>query len=218
MPLLDTRRKKDTVDTSINLLPSDIKQEQNVQRRFQIAVAAAIALVVLLGAITVVQRIQIASEQRTLASEQAKAAKLQTQVDALHEFEVLKQSVDASRAALGTVLKGDISWTRFLDDLDTYMPADSWLASVNVTSAVGATPEGKQSLGTSTYSGSVRSFPGLAHWLDTMDAVPGFEFVYLSNGTKNKSDTGSVVTFSASGFVTDEMLSHRCESETSQCP
>lgn len=218
MPLLETRRKKEAADTSINLLPSDIKQEQNVQRRFQVAVAAAIALVVLLGAITLVQRIQIASEESTLKTEQDKAARLRTQVAALHEFEVLKQSVDSSRTALATALKGDIAWTRFLDDLDTYMPADSWISSVNVSATVGTTPEGKESLGTSTYAGTVRSFPGLAHWLDTMDAVPGFEFVYLSNGSKSKKGEATIVTFSASGHVTSELLSHRCESETSQCP
>ena len=205
-------------DVSINLLPSEIKTEQNTQRRFQIAVGIAVAILVILGLITVMQRMQIASSERTLRAEQAKAADLRTQVAALREYEEMKATIDGTRATLATALTGDISWTRFLDDLDTYMPEDSWLSSLTVNAVTGSTPQGEVSLGTATYQGSVKSMPGLANWLDTMSGIKGLNFVYLANGSKSEVDGQKVVNFSASAHVNDFMLSKRCQGEGSQCP
>ncbi len=209
--------RKDEV--SINLLPGDIRSDQNTKRAFQIAVSGCVALLVLLGAITVFQRVQISSSEQTLRDEQAKAAQLRTEVSALNEFEVLEASIKGSRALLTTALSGDVSWTRFLDDLDTNMPNDSWLSSINVSAKPGVTPEGEPSLGTAQYQASVTSMPGLAGWLDTMSEVKGLRFVYLSNGSKAKSESGkTTVSFAASAHLTELMLSGRCTTEESPCP
>jgi hypothetical protein len=58
--------------------------------------------------------------------------------------------------------------------------------------------------------------PGLANWLDTMSGIKGLQFVYLGSGSKGKD--GDVVAFNASAFLTDSMLSQRCQGEGSQCP
>ena len=214
MPLITQKRSDE--DVTINLLPSDIKTKQTTEQRFRIAVGAVIGLVVVLGIVTVFIRMQIASAERHLRDEQAKAADLQTQVAALHEYQEMKDTIDGTKTVLAAVLLNDVSWTRFLDDLDTHIPEDSWLTSITVNATPGVTPLGDASLGTVQYSGSVKSMPGLANWLDTMSGIKGLQFVYLGSGSKGKGD--GVVTFSASAHLTSSMLSQRCQGEGSQCP
>jgi Tfp pilus assembly protein PilN len=213
MPLLTTRRAP---EVSINLLPSDVRQGQQTKRWFSIAVSAGVALLVLLGAITVLQRMQISSSERTLRTEQAKAAQLRTEVGSLRDYELLEATLNSTQSLLNTALAGDVSWTRFLDDLDTHMPNDSWLSTISVSATPGTTPDGQVSLGTAQYTAFVTSMPGLAGWLDTMSEVKGLQFVYLSSGSKSEGE--DKVSFSASAHLTDTMLSGRCTTEDSQCP
>ncbi len=203
------------LDVQVNLLPQEVKSEQRVRRRFAIAAVGALALAVVLGSVTVVQRVQIASSENTLESEQAKAAALRTQVNALREFDLLQTAITQNRQLLGNSLDGDIAWSRFLDDLDTNMPVDAWLSGITVSGKPGVTALGQPSLGTVQYSGFVTSMPSLAGWLDKMSEIKGLRFVYLSNGTKD--DTGRV-GFTATAHLTEQMESGRCQGEGSTCP
>jgi Tfp pilus assembly protein PilN len=214
MPLITQKRTDE--DVSINLLPSDIKTKQTTEQRFRIAVGVAIGLLVVLAIITVFVRLQISSANSQLRDEQAKAADLRTQVAALREYEEMENTIEGTKTVLAGVLRGDISWTRFLDDLDTHIPSDSWLTSVQVSSTTGTTPLGAPSLGTVSYQGTVTSMPGLANWLDTMSGIKGVEFLYL--GTGSKDDASGQVTFNATANLNDSMLSQRCQGEGSQCP
>ncbi|MEX0875186.1 MAG: PilN domain-containing protein [Actinomycetota bacterium] len=206
------------LDVPVNLLPQEIKSEQRVRRVFGIAAAGALALVVLLGTVTVVQRMQVASSERTLAAEQTKAAALRTEVGQLREFEVLQASIVNNRRLLGGALNADIAWSRFLDDLDTTMPADAWLTGMTVSGKPGVTALGEPSLGTAQYQGFVTSMPALAGWLDKMSTIKGLRFVYLSNGTKQDQNGRSVISFTATAHLTEQMLSGRCQGEGSSCP
>jgi len=207
-----------TEEVSINLLPSEIRSDQRTKRWFQFAVAGAITILVILGIITVIYRLQIAHQEDVLREEQAKRTALQAQVDALREYEILKANNDAARAGLAAALAGDINWTKFLDDLDSTWPGDATLASLSVTSAVGTTPLGEPSLGTAQYSAAINGsgMPGLASWLDTMSEITGLRFVYLGSGAKTPGTSN--ITFSATAHLTEQMLSGRCVQEGSKCP
>lgn len=213
---VSTRPRKPEVP--INLLPPQIRAEQKTQRIYRFVVGGAVALGVVLLAVTVLQRLQIGGAEDTLREQRARAASLQQQVHELREFEALQLTVDQTRTVLATALRGDVSWARFLDDLDTVIPADAWVTSLAMTAKADQTPMGEASLGTVTYQGTVLSFPGLSGWLNTMEELEGMRFVYLSTG--NKVDLGGreVVNFSASGHLTESMLSGRCQGEGTQCP
>jgi Tfp pilus assembly protein PilN len=203
-------------EVPINLLPQEIVGEQRTKRYFGYATVGAIALVALLVLLSVVQHVRISSEQRALDQTQAQVATLQGQVGALAPYDQLKQSVEAKRTTLAAALVGDVSWTRFLDDLDKRIPGDSSLGSMTMTAAAGTTPDGQTSYGSVSYNGKVGSFPGLAGWLDTMSASTGLHFVYLGSGTK--SDSSSGVSFSATAYITSSLLSGRCQTESAPCP
>jgi Tfp pilus assembly protein PilN len=206
----DTR----TQDIGINLLPQEVATVQRTNRIFRLVVLAAIVIVGLLIVITVIQRIRIAGAERDLQTAEARRDQLRTQVEALREFELLKQSNDANRASLAAALVGDVNWTLFLDKIDENIPSDSWLSSLSVQSGTATTPLGEPVVGSVTFGANVRTFPGLANWLDVMGEIEGFKFVYFSSGTRGESG----VTFGATSSVGSELLSHRCETETSPCP
>jgi Tfp pilus assembly protein PilN len=205
-------------DVPINLLPPQVRSRQHVRRVFGTAALGAIGLVVLLMGITAMQRLQISSARRTLQTQRAEAVALRAQVGNLQQYEVLQASVTSSRTLLGTALSGDVAFSRFLDDLDTAMPGDSWLTSLTLSAKPNAATGGVGASGTAQYGGYVTSFPGLSGWLDTMSRLKGLRFVYLSNGSKQDVGGRKVVSFSASANLTEQMLSHRCQGESTPCP
>lgn len=215
-------RTRSRSDVQINLLPPQIQTQRKLQRAYRLALGAAIAVGVILLVVTVLQRLQIADEQDTLRDEQAKAASLTARVGELNQFDALNTSAAEARQFLSVAMQNDVSWSRFLDDLDTVIPGDSWIGSLNMTAKPGQTELGDASFGTVSFQGSVTSMPGLANWLDTMERLDGLRFVYLSNG--NKQSTGAdatgpqIVSFSANAHITESLLSGRCQKEGAPCP
>lgn len=212
-------RTRPRSEVQINLLPPQIQARQRVRRAFRLAIGGAAVLGAILLAVTVLQRLQIADERETLSQEQAKAASLTAKVTELKDFDILRTASEESQKVLAVALTNDVSWSRFLDDLDTVIPGDSWVGNLAMTAKPGQTALGESSLGTATYQGFVTSMPGLATWLDTMEKLDGLRFVYLSDANKQGADGGpEVVSFSASAHLTESMLSGRCQKEGALCP
>lgn len=215
-------RTRSRSDVQINLLPPQIRAQRKLQRAYRLALGAAIAVGVILLVVAVLQRLQIADEQRTLRDEQAKAASLTAKVGELNQFDALNTSAAEARQFLSVAMQNDVSWSRFLDDLDTVFPGDSWIGSLNMTAKPGQTELGDASFGTVSFQGSVTSMPGLANWLDTMERLDGLRFVYLSNGNKQSAGAEAagpqIVSFSANAHITESLLSGRCQKEGAPCP
>ncbi len=211
-----TRPRKPEVQ--VNLLPPQIKTEQRKQRNFRMVVTGVVVFGVLLLAVTAVQRLQISSKEDTLREQRTQAASLQSRVDELREFESLQNTIDQNRKILATALLNDVSWSRFLDDLDQNIPSDAWVTGLNLSAKTGATPLGDTSLGTVEYQGYVMSFPGLSGWMNKMEDLEGQQFVYLSTGNKVDLAGRKVVNFTANSHLTPSMLSGRCQQEGAQCP
>lgn len=204
----------------INLLPPEIRARQRTRRAFRFALVGAAAIGLVLASVTVMQHLQIAKEERTLLAHQAKAGALRNQVNELKEVDILAATADQTRGVLTLALANDVTWSRFLDDLDTVIPADSWVGNLNMSAKPGQTPLGEASFGTVQFDGSVTSFPGLSNWIDTMERLDGLSFVYLSNGNKTQAGEGGpeIVSFSASAHLTESILSGRCQKEGVPCP
>lgn len=213
-------RTRPRSDVQINLLPAQIQAQKKLQRAYRIAVSGAIVVGVILLAVTVLQRLQIADEQGTLREEQARAAAVNAKVAQLRQFDVLNSSAAEARTYLASAMTNDISWSRFLDDLDTVVPGDSWLGTLTMAAKPGMTELGETSYGTISFAGFVTQMPGLANWLDTMEKLDGLRFVYLSNGNKQRAGEGApeIVSFTANAHVTESLLSGRCQKEGTPCP
>lgn len=205
-------------DVPINLLPAEIRAGHRMRRVFVGMLIGVGALVVGLGGYTVVQRQAISSAQADLRLQRAEAARLRSQVGSLRQFGEMQARIDATRGTLAVALRGDVAWTRFLNDLAVTVPSDSWLVTLNVSANAGQTPEGEAALGQAKYTGFVTTFPGLSGWLTRMSELEGLRFVYLNSGTKQDLNGAKVVSFSADAYLTEVMLSGRCQTESAQCP
>ncbi|MGH2759380.1 MAG: PilN domain-containing protein [Actinomycetota bacterium] len=213
---LATRPRKPEV--GVNLLPPQIRSEQRKQRTYRTVVIGVVVFGVLLLAVTAVQRLQISGKENTLREQRAQAASLQGRVEELREFESMQNTIDENRKILSTALRNDVSWARFLDDLDTSIPADAWVTGLTLNAKADQTPMGDSSLGTAQYQGYVLSFPGLSGWMNKMEDLDGLQFVYLSTGNKVDLAGRKVVNFTATAHLTQSMLSGRCQQEGAQCP
>lgn len=206
------------VDVPINLLPSDIRAAHRLRRVFNGVLGTAGLIVVILATLTFFQHRALNQAKHELADQKARAAQLTTQVTALAPFGAMETQLLATRRALASSLFGDVAWSRFMTDLSRTIPSDSWVTSVSMSAKPGVSPAGVPSLGTAKYSGSVKTFPGLAGWLTSMQKLSGLNFVYLNSGSKQTVGTTSVVSFSAQADLTPQMLSGRCQTENSPCP
>ena len=204
------------VDVPINLLPAEIRADQRLRRLLNGALGAAALIVVLLIALTVMQRLAVSHAKRDLAAATAEATRLQGEVTALAPYGQMELRLRSTRQSLAAALLGDVAWTRFMTDLSQTIPGDSWTTNLTLTAVLGTSQDGSQTYGTASYGGKVTSFPGLAGWLQSMAKLKGLNFVYLSSGSK-EGNTG-VVTFSANANITPSMLSGRCQTETAPCP
>lgn len=212
------------VDVPINLLPPEVLARQRMRKVFTGLLVGLGAVGLVLIALTLLQLNSLRTARNELTFQQAEAAKLQTQVNALSEFGQMQARIDGSKAALASSLKNDVAWSVFLADLAVTMPDDASLSGLSMTAVVGTTPEGQPSLGTVKYQGTVRTFSGgrrlsveagLAGWLTRMAELKGLRFVYLNNGSKAE---GGEVSFAADAHLTETMLSGRCQGVNAPCP
>jgi Tfp pilus assembly protein PilN len=209
------RLRGGSVDVPINLLPAEVRADQRMRKLFNGALFAAGVVVLLLLAITALQRKAVSDAKHDLAVQTARATQLQGQVGSLSSFGAMEARILSTRHSLATALVGDVAWTRFMTDLSRTIPNDSWVSSLSLNAVPGTAADGVLSYGTAQYSGSVASFPGLSGWLTAMAKLNGLHFVYLGSGTKG---AGGIVTFSANANLTPAILSGRCQTETAPCP
>ena len=200
----------------INLLPAEVRADQRMRRAFNGVLGTAGIIVLILALLSVMQHRAVSSAKHDLALATAQANQLQIQVNGLQTYGQMEAQILTTRKTLAAALLGDVAWTKFMSDLSSTIPGDSWLTNVVLNAQTGQAQDGTTSFGTATYAGSVTSFPGLAGWLSAMSKLSGLHFVYLSNGTKSPG-TG-VVTFSATANITPAILSGRCQTETAPCP
>lgn len=213
-------RTRPRSDVQVNLLPPQIQARQRVRGVFRLALGGAAVLGAVLLGVTVLQRLQIADERAALREEQVKAGTLTAKVAQLREVDTLRAEAEGTQKILATALANDVSWSRFLDDLDTVIPGDAWVGNLTMAAKQGETELGQTSMGTVSFQAFVTSMPGVANWLNTMEELEGLRFVYLANANKQGGgDEGpEVVSFTANAHLTESMLSGRCQKEDALCP
>jgi Tfp pilus assembly protein PilN len=108
----------------------------------RLAVAAAVVVVVI-GGLSTRSVLALRSERSDLAAQNKKVAKVEAEIGQFSELRKLSSDLDTGRKRLQSALAGDVSWTRFLDDLVRHMPERAWIktldAQVTATQAAGRT-------------------------------------------------------------------------------
>ncbi|MEA2446815.1 MAG: hypothetical protein QOK47_452, partial [Actinomycetota bacterium] len=179
----------------VDLLPERYAQRRRERRNIAfIGMAAALVLLLLIGYWFLLGT-KINTEEDNLRAAQTTNAALQVQIDKLQAFARLEQEVEAKKAALATVMAGDLNWPAIMTEIAMIIPGEVWLthltASAGNTEGSAPVPSetnpirisNKVPTGRIQFTGSSLSMPGVAKWLIRLGTVKRFDAIWLTSAT-----------------------------------
>ena len=222
--------------TVIDLMPR-IKRSRshggaaaNKSRTVAIGVAAAAALLFVLGGATMLQRNELNSQKDKLAATEADNAELEKEIEELAPIAEQQAQVQAIDAQMTTLLATDVSWARMLRELGNTMPQGVWLKSFSAQAtsnapvvAAPASSSGSSSSAStsppapSTINGLVTieatgvDYPDVSTWLRTYGDYPSFTNPWVSTVTQVTQEEAPVMDFSATATLTEKARSDRLD-------
>jgi Tfp pilus assembly protein PilN len=202
---------------SVNLLPPEAKERQQVRRRTAVVSVAGLIVLAVVGFFYYVEQSRVSDLQGQVVAQTAANDTLQNQVTALQPFEDLKESLTARQALTDTALSGDISWSNVLHELSLAVPSKAWLVSFTGTSAVqGAavaptttTTQPTGLVASLSFSGNALSTRTLSALLIRLQREPGWVNAWMSSAQKGAIGGKTVWNFSSSVDLDKRNLSKR---------
>jgi type IV pilus assembly protein PilM len=181
----------------------------------RLAVAAAIVFV-LLGGLSVRSVLALRTERGHLAAQKKATARVEAEIGQFASLQKLSTDLDTGRRRVRSALDGDVSWTRFLDDLVRHMPSGVWLKSMNLQTTSGSgkgakTPagSGSQGIGSLQVSATALNFPAVADWLRQVAADPSLSGLAVSALTASGTGAQATVSFNSTATITPAARSDR---------
>ena len=193
---------------AVNLLPADARVSTSdfssfggglqARKTLQIGGAVAIVLAGLLVGLFVHERSVVHSKRSTLATDQARLAAMQAQVDAVRNDQ---QEASSRLSGVNAVVGSRMNWDRTMDELAKVLPADSVLTSLTASAPVPAAAISTALAGTAdattaptgtatlVISGSVPSYVRVAAVLDRLALLPWLSNVTLESTSKSADGT-----------------------------
>ena len=206
----------------IDLLPPVYMRRRRERRDIALVVVAGLLILLLLIGYWFYLGTQVNKANAELADVQARNLALQQDIDALQRFVELQNEVDSKRAALQTVMAGDVNWPALLTEIAMVIPGEVWLGTLTASAGTteGATPVGTETapipisaqepFGRIQFTGSSLSMPGVAKWMVRLESVEEFFAVYLAGASRGDAVEGPpVVTFDSTLELSDKAISKR---------
>lgn len=207
----------------IDLLPPVYVRRRRERRDIALAIVVGLLVLLLLIGWWVLLGFRVTSANNELADVQARNLALQQDIDELQRFVELQNEVDAKRAALQTVMAGDVDWPAIMTEIAMVIPGEVWLETMTASAGTteGATPVGTETslvpiasqepFGRIQFSGNSLTMPGVAKWMIRLESVDEFFAVYLSRAAKGEAEgTGPpVVDFESTLELSDKAASRR---------
>jgi Tfp pilus assembly protein PilN len=197
----------------VELLPPRFVQRRRERRSVALIALGGLLVVLLLILWWFMLQQSIRAEQENLTAVESHNAALDAQVAELQRFAELDGEVTEKRAALQTVMKGDLDWPALLTEVALVVPGEVWLTNMTASAgqAEGSAPVGtetapirvsdEESLGRIQFQGSSLSLPGVAKWLLRQEATDEFAAAWLNSASEAEASSGTtgggvpVVTF-----------------------
>jgi Tfp pilus assembly protein PilN len=197
------------------------------------------ALVVLLGGLTFLQRQNVSHAKSQRAAVADQATKLKSQLATLAPVLGRQNQISTLKGDINTILATDLAWQKMINRITKNLPAGISLTTFTGTaappvaapavSAPAASTETSGSTtettappttvapapvvsGTVTILGKATDFPTLAAWIDAMSKVPEISDIYVT--TAQRAEVGADgasggVTFSATAVPSPAAKSNR---------
>jgi hypothetical protein len=196
----------------VNLLPQEQTARQAAARQRNGVIAGGVAVVALLGVVTLWQNGRVADAEDRLAAEQTVLAGLQSEVDQLAEFADLESRVEETDEQITLALGNEVSVAGVLQDVAAVMPSDAQLEALTLTVDPAVPTPGIEttSLGTMVAVGKSLNnhAPGLEQLLLELDKVSAFhDLFFTSSILEEPSDP--YPTFTVEAQLGPEILTGR---------
>lgn len=200
------------MSVKVNLLPQEQSARQAVARQRNGVIAGGVAVLAVLGAVTVWQNGRVADAEDRLAGEQALLASLQAEERQLSEFADLQRRVSESDTLIAQALAGEASFAGILQDVAAVMPSDAQLESLTITVDAGEATPGIETTSMGTMVAVGKSLndhaPGLERLLLEFDKVTAFhDLFFTSSILEEPSDP--YPTFTVEAQLGPEILTGR---------
>ncbi|HET9657925.1 MAG TPA: PilN domain-containing protein [Kineosporiaceae bacterium] len=206
----------------VNLLPPEILAARGFRKvKARLVMAVVVTLLVAAGGVVWAQS-QVNSAQDALDATDSRTAVLHREEARYAQVPKVTSALAAAQAARATALAQDLLWYRLLNDVALAAPANVWLTSLNVTlnQATGTTTPGGAAaagadvltpagLGKVTVTGTARSYPDVAAWLEAVTHVSGLDVSTLQTVTRAGGSSGADLQFTTTVVISEKALSHR---------
>jgi hypothetical protein len=195
----------------VNLLPQEQTARQAAARQRNGVIAGGVAVVALLGVVTVWQNGRVADAEDRLAAEQVVLAGLQGEVDQLAEFAELEGRVQESDTRIVQALAGEASFAGILQDVAAVMPSDAQLETLAITMEPPTEPGLEPtSLGSLIAVGKSLNnhAPGLERLLIEFEKVSSLEDLFFSSSILEEP-SDPYPTFTVEAQLGPEVLTGR---------
>ena len=186
--------------TQVNLLPPEILQRQRTKRRAMLVIAGGGAALLLVFLFYLLQVNNLSNVHGQIAAQEAKNARLQTEVENLQQYADLQAEADAKQQTLTVALAYEASFSGMLRDLSIKMPADAYLTSMAITitpaepstTATGAT--GTALVGQISFGGTGLGANSVVEMINGLESVRGWVNPFVTTVAREQAGS-QVATF-----------------------
>lgn len=199
----------------VNLLPSEIAEEQRFRSLRSVLALSVVVAVVGVGAGWYLADQQVASAQTDLAAAQATQVSLQAEVLKYSDVPKIYGAVDVAQENLELAMGQEIRYSFVLNDLSLTIPSDVWLKTITVTQDVDGTtplvsPLGTPAVATVTVTGIGYRHNNTAQWLSSLTKSDYYTDPYFSSSAVTEPiDDQKLVEFSSTVSMTHLAYSNR---------
>ena len=162
--------------SQVNLLPPEIQAAQRQRRLAGVVALAGIGVIGLIFVFYVLQLGKVSAIRSDIEDQKQTNQSLQSQIQALQEFEELRARAQAKQELLNEVFANEISFSGLLMDVSRVIPSSAALTSMTATAQEPApTPGGSTLLtGRIDVAGLALDYETIASWLTRLERVRGW--------------------------------------------
>ena len=196
----------------VNLLPTDIKQGQEIRRRTLLVLMGAAVVIGVIIFFWVLQGMRLSSVNEDIDAQNRTNNALEQEIADLQKYEDLQVEAQQQEQLLASAYANEVSYSSMLLDVSKVIPPDTYLTSfasnLDTTAAPSSDPATPAFVGTMTFAGSTLHFSSLSTWLNRLEGVDGWANPWTSNISQESSVAGAF-TFDTSVDLTQDALTER---------
>lgn len=204
----------------VNLLPPEIHERKRLQQVQAAVLIGVVAVAGGLGYLYYEGTHKVSDAKQQLARANTENAQLTRQLASYADVKATQAQLNASEALLTQAKATEIRWSEYLADFG-FLPHNSWITSLSVSSSLSAgtlanPSQATSEIGSVSIDGVSMKYTDLATWLDALAEEQNakqqktLDNVYLSKASEIFIGPTKVVQFNASADVPVAGMSGRC--------